>query len=129
MKRATLSFIALCIASCGGSYEPHTASTDEPQSDLDSYEARIGALRLELDGVVPARQPGEPLADAPPTSESCDRAAELRDRICDLSQRICDIATRDPSSADVALKCQRADDACQDARRRVSSACGGRWAR
>lgn len=128
MKRATLFFIALCIASCGGSYPPHTAPTEEPQSDLESYEARIGALRLELDGVAPARQPGEPLA-TPPTSESCDLAADLRDRICDLSQRICDIAARDPSSADTSLKCQRADDACQDARRRVSDACGGRWNR
>jgi hypothetical protein len=129
VKRATLFLIALGISACGGSYQPHTASTGEPQSDLEGYEARLAALRLELDDVAPARQPGEPLADAPPTSESCDTAADLRDRICDLSQRICDIAARDPGSADVALKCQHADDACQDAHRRVSDACGGRWAR
>lgn len=124
MKHATLLFIAFGITACGGSYQPHTPSTDEPQSDLEGYEARIDALRLELDGVAPARQPGEPLASAP-TSETCDLAADLRDRICELSQRICDIAARDPSAADTALKCQHSDEACQDAQRRVSSACGG----
>jgi hypothetical protein len=123
VKRAIIFLIAFATG-CAPAYEPRTASTAEPERDLAGYEARLGELQRELDTELPAKAPGEPLtSEHQGSSDQCGVAADLRDRICDLSSRICDIAERDPSAADTMLKCQRAREACSDARSRVAGAC------
>lgn len=128
MKRAILSFIVIVWAAACAAGEPRMASTDEPDSDVAGYEARIAELNSEMERVLPGLET-ETLQmerEGGTASDDCGVAADLRDRICDLGQRICEIADREPSTSDTALKCQRATTACSDARRRVAGACAGR---
>jgi hypothetical protein len=131
VKRTTL-FFTILLAGCAGAgpYEAQTLpSTDEPKGDVAHYEARIAQLRAELDAAVPAEgapdELGQTRGDLPINpSSKCLTAADLRDRICDLSERICALATSGSGADDVQHKCTSAMTACEDARVRVTNACG-----
>ena len=124
MNRSHILF-AVLLAGCGpASYGPSAGYTDEPVSDLSGYEARLDELNNRLHATS-LFGPDAQILDSDITASDCAVAADLRDRICDLSERICDIAAREPSAADVALKCQRARNACAEAKASVQRGCGG----
>ena len=122
-RSAALVLLAICMAGCGGAYEPREASTAEPERDVAGYETRIDELEMQLHamGVLSGFET-ETLDEGGEGADDCKVAADLRDRICDLAQRICDIAERDPSASDVALKCERSAQTC--ARAKQSCGCG-----
>jgi hypothetical protein len=120
MRHALALFVVLLCA-CGGAYvEPYEGPRDEPVRDAAGYEARIAELNVDLARAI--GDEAQPLA-TPPSPVDCAVAADLRDRICDLAERICAIAQREPQDVEVALKCQRARSACDEARARVTRAC------
>jgi len=105
----------LATVACARAVQP--VPGQEPPSDEERATARAEEQRAEeLERSLSASSAGENPPD-------CSPICELVDQICDLSRRICLISARHGDDAELAGRCNAAEQRCLRSRDRVPPGC------